>query len=85
MGTRLLSSSVASILLAVVASPAIAQDSASNSRVRIGFEIAPVPLDLRGKNRALVGLGSYLVNATGGCKRLPHQSSARAGRRSLRR
>jgi hypothetical protein len=67
MGTRLLSLSVASILLAVVASPAIAQDSASNSRVRIGFEIAPVPLDLRGKNRALVGLGSYLVNATGGC------------------
>ena len=67
MGTRLLSSSVASILLAVVASPAIAQDSASGSRVRIGFEIAPVPLDLRGKNRALVGLGSYLVNATGGC------------------
>jgi hypothetical protein len=67
MGTCLLSSSVASILLAVAASPVIAQDSASSSRVRIGFEIAPVPLDLRGKNRALVGLGSYLVNATGGC------------------
>ena len=65
MGTCLLSSSVASILLAVAASPVIAQDSASSSRVRIGFEIAPVPLDLRGKNRALVGLGSYLVNATG--------------------
>lgn len=67
MGTCLLSSSVASILLAVAASPVVAQDSASSSRVRIGFEIAPVPLDLRGKNRALVGLGSYLVNATGGC------------------
>lgn len=37
------------------------------SRVKQGFEIAPVPLDLRGKNRALVGLGSYLVNAVGGC------------------
>src|SRR5215510_15111875 len=37
------------------------------SRIRIGFEIAPVPLDLRHKNRALVGLGSYIVNAQGGC------------------
>jgi hypothetical protein len=37
------------------------------SRVKRGFEIAPVPLNLRGKNRALVGLGSYLVNAVGGC------------------
>jgi hypothetical protein len=37
------------------------------SRVKRGFEIAPVPLDLRGKNPALVGLGSYIVNAQGGC------------------
>jgi hypothetical protein len=37
------------------------------SRVKQGFEIAPVPLDLEGKDRELVGLGSYLVNATGGC------------------
>lgn len=26
-----------------------------------------MPLDLRGKNRALVGLGSYIVNAQGAC------------------
>lgn len=39
----------------------------ADSRVRIGFKISPVPLDLQGKNRALVGLGSYLVNAAGGC------------------
>lgn len=39
----------------------------SDSRVGIGFRIAPVPLDVRGKNRSLVGLGSYLVNAVGGC------------------
>lgn len=32
-----------------------------------GFEIAPVPLNLHGKNRALVGLGSYIVNAVGDC------------------
>ena len=36
------------------------------SQIQQGFAIAPVHLDLRGKNRALVGLGSYLVN-TGGC------------------
>lgn len=38
-----------------------------DSRVEQGFDIAPVPLDLKGKNRELVGLGSYLVNAVGGC------------------
>src|SRR6185295_4338817 len=37
------------------------------SKVQQGFAIAPVPLDLRGKNRALVGKGSYIVNAQGGC------------------
>src|SRR5215475_14879760 len=30
-----------------------------------GFEIAPVKLNLKGKDWALVGLGSYLVNTTG--------------------
>ena len=42
-------------------------DDGDGSRVQQGFAIAPVPLNLRGKNRALVGLGSYLVNAVGGC------------------
>jgi hypothetical protein len=36
-----------------------------NDQVLQGFEIAPVNLKLAGKNRALVGLGSYLVNTTG--------------------
>ena|SRR6267143_5408589 len=35
----------------------------SDSRIEQGFDIAPVPLNLEGKNRALVGLGSYIVNA----------------------
>jgi hypothetical protein len=35
--------------------------------VRIGYAIAPVPLKLEGKNRDLVGLGSYIVNAQGDC------------------
>lgn len=37
------------------------------SRIEQGFRIAPVPLHLEGKNRSLVGLGSYIVNAQGGC------------------
>jgi hypothetical protein len=38
-----------------------------DSVVKQGLSIAPVPPDLRGKNRALVGLGSYLVNAVSEC------------------
>ena len=34
----------------------------SDPRIGRGFEIAPVPLNLDGKDCALVGLGSYLVN-----------------------
>jgi len=37
------------------------------SKIKRGFEIAPVPLNLDGKNRALVGLGSYIVNAQADC------------------
>ncbi len=40
---------------------------ASDSRVQKGFEISPVQLNLNGKRRNLVGLGSYIVNAQGGC------------------
>ena len=42
-------------------------DTSEESKVKRGYEIAPVPLNLQGRNRALVGLGSYLVNANGGC------------------
>ncbi|HEX2340368.1 MAG TPA: hypothetical protein VHI98_07805 [Vicinamibacterales bacterium] len=37
------------------------------SRIKQGLAIAPLPLDLQGKNRALVGLGSYFVNGPGDC------------------
>jgi mono/diheme cytochrome c family protein len=37
------------------------------ARIVRGYEIAPVRLDLRRKDVALVGLGSYLVNAVGAC------------------
>jgi len=35
--------------------------------ILIGFRIAPVTLNIRGKSARLVGLGSYIVNAQGGC------------------
>jgi len=39
----------------------------AESDVQRGLQIAPVPLDPMGHNRALVGRGSYLVNAVASC------------------
>lgn len=36
-------------------------------RIQRGLEIAPVTLDFRNKDRNLVGLGSYIVNAQAAC------------------
>jgi len=60
--------SVAAAGFALMAMPiAAAQaDEPSQSQIQRGYEINPVPLNLKGKNRALVGLGSYIVNS-GGC------------------
>jgi hypothetical protein len=41
-----------------------AEDREANE-IRIGFAIAPVHLDLKGKDFRQVGLGSYIVNAQG--------------------
>ena len=43
------------------------QGDDSNSKIEQGFEIAPVKLNLAGKDPALVGLGSYIVNAQADC------------------
>src|SRR4051794_4815650 len=48
-------------------SPSLGQKDHLSAEARIGLSIAPVSLDLRGKNHELVGLGSYIVNAQGGC------------------
>ncbi|MGA8441487.1 MAG: hypothetical protein WB762_34800 [Candidatus Sulfotelmatobacter sp.] len=53
--------------MSIKAPRAHADDDDRESRIKIGFEIAPVPLNLAGKDRAMVGLGSYLVNAVGDC------------------
>ena len=72
-----LAATVASLVFAIVSFGTLAVSAGGDndedgnpvdqSKVRQGFNIAPVPLDLHGKNRDLVGYGSYLVNAVGGC------------------
>src|SRR5215471_4981729 len=44
-----------------------ADSSQTDSRIQIGFNIAPVKLNLNGLNPAKVGAGSYMVNAQGDC------------------
>jgi hypothetical protein len=41
------------------------RDDDDDPRIEQGFDIAPVPLNLQGRDRDLVGLGSYLVNTEG--------------------
>jgi len=53
-----------------LSSNAAAQDEGGhipNKRFKQGLAIAPVPLNLEGKSRKLVGLGSYIVNAQSAC------------------
>jgi hypothetical protein len=61
----------AGVVLAVmlIRSPGVKahDDDDEGSLVKIGFEIAPVPLNLEGRNRHLVGLGSFIVNAQADC------------------
>jgi hypothetical protein len=60
---------MAAVCLGVVAyMPALqGQANQGQSEIQRGFDIAPVPLDLAGKNRSLVGLGSYYVNGPSDC------------------
>jgi hypothetical protein len=62
---------VGGIALAIMFSSSSRAQSRSDSNeqalVQIGFQIAPVPLNLTGKNHDLVRLGRYLVNAVGDC------------------
>lgn len=53
--------------LGLVLTPSQAGSETEQSLARIGLKIAPVPLNLQGKNVELVGYGSYLVNAAGDC------------------
>ena len=53
--------------IALIMTSSLPLAAAGDPRVGRGYAIAPVPLNLAGKNRYLVGLGSYIVNAQGGC------------------
>ncbi|HEV7447822.1 MAG TPA: hypothetical protein VGO18_34970 [Steroidobacteraceae bacterium] len=59
--------SAASLITLALAPAARADDDHDESQVRRGFQIVPsgVYLNLHGKNRELVGLGSYIVNTSG--------------------
>jgi hypothetical protein len=68
---KCLSGSAALVLLAALG---LNSSSAANEGTddlegvsRRGLEIAPVPLNLKGKDRVLVGVGSYIVNAVASC------------------
>jgi hypothetical protein len=57
----LISTVVAVSFVSVSIQQSSAQANNDESIVKQGLAIAPVDLDLSGKNRALVGIGSYLV------------------------
>lgn len=74
MGKRAWMVAVASVVLVVglmrmSAAEEKAKPAPDSEEARIvrGYQIAPVPLNLKGRNRALVGLGSYIVNAQAAC------------------
>lgn len=64
---------MAAMFLLVYGNTLLAEDHRSHNndterhRIEVGFKIAPVPLHFNHKNWELVGLGSYIVNAQGGC------------------
>lgn len=60
-------------------------DGSEESKVKQGLAIAPVELNLQGRNRALVGLGSYIVNAQVGCVDCHTSPTYLAGGRSRSR
>ncbi len=57
----------AMLAVVLITKPMPAQDEADSNKVRVGLSAAPVPLNLDGKDRKAVGLGSYLVNVSSEC------------------
>jgi hypothetical protein len=66
-------------VLAATVFTATTSAQGGDSRIQRGFEVAPVPLNMKGLNPALVGLGSYIVNAQGGCNDCHTNPSYAAG------
>ena len=59
------SASLALGVALAVAPIAVSHAEDDESKIKQGYAINPVPLNLARKNRALVGLGSYIVNTSG--------------------
>ena len=67
--TATVGTSAAILALALAATSALvpggrADNDDNEAKIQQGFAIAPVQLNLNGKNRAWIGLGSYLVNTS---------------------
>jgi len=60
-------SAVAAAGLALAVALPIVGHAQGKSQKQNGYNVAPVPLNTSGLNPALVGEGSYIVNAQGGC------------------
>lgn len=58
---------------AMIAAPAAHAADSETERSAIGLKIAPVPLNLKGLDKSMVGLGSYLVTvgSCSGCHTTP--------------
>jgi len=67
MRTYLRHLGVTTILVGSGLTLAIVALAAQGSVIQRGAELAPVPLNMKGLNPALVREGSYIVNAQGGC------------------
>lgn len=63
----------------VAAGLAVSGGAWADSVVQRGLDISPVPLDLQGRNRDLVGVGSYIVNGAGGCNDCHTSPAYKAG------
>src|SRR5436190_8415937 len=76
-GTPLRPSTLLAVTLAVASGAFVLSDvsvagsppapNTEESRIQRGYQIAPVTLHTKRLDKALVGLGSYIVNAQGGC------------------
>lgn len=72
MGTAVTITVATAIVASAPIGRAAGSDDESESKIQRGFAIAPVHLNLKGKNRELVGMGSYIVNSTGDCNGCHH-------------
>ena len=66
-------------ILGITVFNAPARAQGFDSRIQEGLRLAPVELKKHGLNPALVGLGSYIVNAQGGCNDCHTNPSYAAG------